>query len=327
MKTPEMSDQEAINKIFNIIQKSGNVFGCRLLCDDDLKRSSKCEYYLRKLAFGCIIVFYTIGLAAIALTIVPLAGDGGNKFEFNFSTAFPIMWLFIYIDGLASFVCLNHSNIILNRKDGFFDQYRENFSNTKLYPRALKIWIWVTKGVLYFECISYAGSVALGGCYIAGILPQAFPVDIDRVSKRLSIPPVAVRSIFQVIKTIVIPHIAYHNLILSSLCEFARAYVSTYCWKLSRESAGTFTVRRLGRYQRDFGRLAELVSCLDDAFKHSCFCQLALFTGTMCLIGFIFIKGDLEIVTVFVILFASLLIVGTFLHTGVPAMLLKAEVR
>lgn len=324
-KTVGMTESETIGGILETVRKCGNIIGCRLLSDDSQKKSKRYEFYLRRIAFVITILFYLFGLATVTLTMIPFPGDG-KGWKFNFSTAFAIMWSFLYVDGLASFVCLNRSSVVLNREGGFCSQYRENFSNSKICPKGLRRWIRITKGTMLVSTNANIVTVTVAVCYVAGILSGAFPVDIDRASKWLSMPPIMVKAILQILKCVTAIHIEYHNLLFSSLCELARAHLSTYCRKLSRESAGTFCVRRLGKYQRDFGRLAELISCLDDAFKHSCLCQLALFIGTMCLIGFIFVKETLEPITLFVLLYSSLLIIVTFLYTGVPATLLKAEV-
>lgn len=314
-----------VESLFHLLRRLGLFVGCRLFCCDSSKKLSEVGRFFKTLVFIAVIAFYAFCLVIVISSCVPTANDT-QGFQFDIRTAFALVWTLLIVDGLGCFITMNYASHVLERKDGFFIRYEDNFSKEFIPSQSLKRWKRFTIGTIAFGAVTDVKLAIIGTLNVTGVLSAAFPINFDRASEWTSMPRSAVMAIAQLGAFTAAFHIEYQCILYSSLCDIVRRNFSVFCDRLEQETSNTFSSSKIGWYQSGYSLLAEVVECLDDAFKHSCLCQLVIFMGTASLNAFIYAKGYLEYDTTITVVYFSLLMFVEFVYTGVPAMLLKAEV-
>lgn len=319
------SGAETLDKLFGVLSRSGTVIGCCLFCKSGSEKS-RLWACLRMFTFVLILLCYLFSLIIIVLTMIPTHHHESEGVHMDESTVFSLLTSIVILDGLGCFLTLNFAFAILAKEEGFFDQCREICSRTKICEQSLNQWKLCTMFSMFVYIVVVFGSMGFSLAFMADVLPSIIAIKFDRAAQWLSMPSAAIKALYQLLTLLSSIHVAYHCLFFSSMCGIASSYFSQYCTNLRSETTATFKIRRIAKYQSEYSRLAEWAGCLDDAFKHSCFCQLTLFIVSACLILFLFTSGGLQIGTILSLCIRFAMVTATFFYTAIPAMLLKAQV-
>lgn len=320
------SQSGSIEGFFRLARRWGTVIGCRLFCVENSEEASKWRHHLRILIFFAVLGYYVLGLSMIILTMIPLPSET-KGFQLDIPTAFALVWTCLGLDGAGIFMFMNCATHVLQSEDGFFSQYHENFSKTKLVDSAFRFWKRFTLGATMLGSLSNIPTVLLGFLFVSGVFPTALPVNVERANQWTGIPTIGIRILIQLTIFLTCAHVGYYSVLYSGLCELSRALFATYCSKLEKEPPGGFMASRIRKYKKEYSTLVELTDCFDDAFKHTNMCQLTFFMGSACITAYIFVRGGLQTDALLQMIYFAVLTVASFLYTGAPAMMLKAEVE
>lgn len=310
---------------FRFLEKLGSLFGCRLLCGSS---RTTWNFGFRIVAFISIQCLYMLGIALHTLAVFPAPNERDKGVELNITTIFTLTSVCLATDGLACLITLNYANLVLSREGGFFKLYSDFLSHCKITSDTINRWkrFVITNTACVITIFILTST--LGTLYAFNVSPQVttYAAKLERLSNWTSLSVFSLRVILIIVNVLSGAQFAYQLLLFSTMCESVRTLFRCYSQKLIAEPASSFSVRKIGAYQSDFGRLAELTEHLDDAFKHSCFCQLVLFVVAMCLNLFCFTRRGTNTVTIYALCHWLMLLILTFMYNVIPAILLRGEV-